>query len=85
MIWSTLYISVAALAAGTYRELADQLHYAGYIFVAVIALFIVLVFVGKKVLEKVEHRHLHGEDGNDEHEVGPDVQPTRHLRDDVKD
>ncbi len=85
ILWATLYISVSAAAAGTYRELADQLHYAGYIFVGVIALFIVLVFVGKKVLEKVEHRHLHGEDGNDEHEVGPDVQPTRHLQDDVKD
>lgn len=65
VIWSTLYISVAALAAGTYRELADQLHYAGYIFVGVIILFLVLVFVSKKVIERAERKHL-DYDGPDE-------------------
>jgi membrane protein DedA with SNARE-associated domain len=58
VIWSTLYISVAALAAGTYRELADQLHYAGYIFVVVILLFLALVFLSKKVIERAERKHL---------------------------
>jgi membrane protein DedA with SNARE-associated domain len=58
VIWSTLYISVAAAAAGTYRELADQLHYAGYIFVAVIAGFLVVVFLAKKVIERSERKHL---------------------------
>src|SRR5688500_15052157 len=52
VVWATLYISVASLAAGTYRELADQLHYAGYIFVAIILVFLVLVFVSKKVIER---------------------------------
>ena len=33
VVWAALYITVGSLAAGTYRELADQLHYAGYIFV----------------------------------------------------
>lgn len=58
VIWATLYISVAAVAAGTYRELADQLHYAGYIFVAIIVVFLVLVFVSKKVIERAERKHL---------------------------
>lgn len=58
VIWSTLYISVAAAAAGTYRELADQLHYAGYIFVAVIVVFLVLVYVIKKIIERSERKHL---------------------------
>ncbi|MDW4572733.1 DedA family protein [Microbacterium sp. M3] len=62
VIWSALYISVAAVAAGTYRELADQLHYAGYIFVGVILLFLVLVFVSKKVIERAERKHLEHED-----------------------
>ena len=61
VIWSTLYISVGALAAGTYRELADQLHYAGYIFVAIIVVFLALVFLTKKVIERAERKHLeHG-------------------------
>ncbi|WP_137843471.1 DedA family protein [Microbacterium sp. 2FI] len=58
VIWSTLYISVAAVAAGTYRELADQLHYAGYIFVAIIVVFLLLIFVSKKVIERAERKHF---------------------------
>lgn len=62
ILWTTLYVSVASAAAGTYRELADTVHFAGYIFVGVIVLFIVLVYVGKKVIERIERRHLHDED-----------------------
>ncbi|MFE7844988.1 DedA family protein [Microbacterium sp. NPDC057407] len=58
VIWATLYVSVGAVAAGTYRELSDQLHYAGYIFVAVIVVFLVLVYVSKKVIERAERKHL---------------------------
>lgn len=61
-IWATLYVSVSAAAAGTYRELADRLHYAGYIFVGIIVVFLVLVVVGKKVIERFERRHLEQED-----------------------
>ena len=58
IIWSSLYVTVAALAAGSYRELADRLHYAGYIFVGVIVAFLLLVFLGKKIIERAERRHL---------------------------
>jgi len=61
-LWATLYVTVAALAAGTYRELADQLHWAGYIFVAIIVLFLVLAFVTKKIIERAEQKHLAEED-----------------------
>ncbi|WP_307480053.1 DedA family protein [Microbacterium trichothecenolyticum] len=74
VIWAGLYVSVAASAAGTYRELADRLHYAGYVFVAVLVAFLVLVFVGKKVIERAERRHLADE-----------VQPPETADGDVKD
>jgi hypothetical protein len=51
-------VTVAALAAGTYRELADRLHFAGYVFVGIIVVFLVLVFFSKKVIERVERKHL---------------------------
>lgn len=57
-VWAALYISVSALAAGTYRELADQLHFAGYIFIGIIVAFLVLVFVAKKMLQRSEAKHL---------------------------
>lgn len=56
--WAALYVSVSSAAAGTYRELADRLHYAGYLFVGVIVVFLVLVLVAKKVIERVERKHL---------------------------
>lgn len=62
MVWATLYVTVGALAAGTYRELADRLHYAGYVFVGVIVLFLVLVYVSKKVIERAERKHLDHDD-----------------------
>jgi len=64
VIWASLYVTVAALAAGTYRELADRLHFAGYIFVGIIVLFLLLVFVSKKVIERAERKHLQA-DGED--------------------
>ncbi len=58
VVWASLYVTVGAAAAGTYRELADQLHYAGYVFVAIIVVFLVLIFVTKKIIERIERKHL---------------------------
>lgn len=58
VLWAVLYISVSSAAAAGYRELADQLHFAGYIFVGVIVAFLVLIFVAKKIIERVERRHM---------------------------
>jgi membrane protein DedA with SNARE-associated domain len=58
VIWSVTYVSVGSAAAGGYRELSQQLHFAGYLFVGVIALFVVLVFAVKKWLSHREARHM---------------------------
>ena len=78
VIWATLYISVASVAAGTYRQLADQLHYAGYIFVAIIVVFLVLVFVTKKIIERAERKHL-------EHGHAPGAARAGLVEEDVED
>jgi len=57
-IWSFAYVSVGTFAAGSFEALLDQLHYAGYIFVAIIAVFLVGVVVAKKLIERSESRHL---------------------------
>lgn len=67
VLWAGLYITVSSLAAGTYRELADQLHYAAYIFVAVIVVFAIAVLVGKRIIHRIERRHLeHDESSHDD-------------------
>jgi membrane protein DedA with SNARE-associated domain len=65
VIWSLAYVSLGAATAGGYRELSSRLHGAGYLFVAVIVVFIALVVIGKKLLEKREARHMdHPGDGD---------------------
>lgn len=65
IIWAVTYVSVGSAAAGTYRELADQLHYAGYIFVGIIAAFVVLIVIVKKLLHRSQERHMrHAGDGD---------------------
>lgn len=58
LIWAGVYVSVTSLAAGGFRELVDRVHYAGYVFVGVIVLFLVLAFLGKKLLTRWEARHM---------------------------
>ena len=58
VLWAFAYVSVGSAAAGGYRELSDSLHFGGYIFVGVIAAFVLLVIVFKKLLEKAETRHM---------------------------
>ncbi|KZX20433.1 DedA family protein [Rathayibacter tanaceti] len=58
VLWSCAYVGVGAAAAGSYRELSDSLHGAGYVFVAVIVVFALLVLLGKKLLSRAEARHL---------------------------
>ncbi|GAB3130023.1 DedA family protein [Glaciibacter psychrotolerans] len=62
VIWALAYVGVGAAAAGSYRELSEQLHFAGYIFVGIIAAFSVLVFVAKRWLHRVEARHMSTDD-----------------------
>ncbi|HLU63467.1 MAG TPA: DedA family protein [Protaetiibacter sp.] len=57
VLWSFAYVGVGAAAAGSYRELADQLHWAGYVFVGVIVAFLIAVVVVKKLLERSQARH----------------------------
>ncbi|SJN43180.1 DedA-like protein [Microbacterium esteraromaticum] len=58
VLWTSVYVGVAAGAAGSYKELAQKAHYAGYVFVGVIIALLLLVFVGKKILAKREERHM---------------------------
>lgn len=62
VLWAAAYVSVSSLAAGGFRQLVDQVHFAGYIFVGAIVLFLLFVFLGKKLLHRLEARHLESPD-----------------------
>ncbi len=58
VIWAFAYVTVGSAAAGGYRELSRDLHWAGYLFVAVIAAFLLVVWGAKKLIVRVESRHM---------------------------
>ena len=77
IVWALAYVSVGALAAGSYRQMADQLHYAGYIFVAIIVGFALLLLAAKKLLSKLEARHMHRLPDSSDAEPQPVDEPHR--------
>jgi membrane protein DedA with SNARE-associated domain len=67
LIWTFAYVTIGTLAASTYREAAaDQLnsriHYAGYVFVGVIALFLLAMVLVRHLLHRHQAKHMAAED-----------------------
>lgn len=60
-IWTLAYVSVGTFAAGTFRELLDRLHFAGYIFAGILVVFVVVVWLVKRRLERI----VEDDDGTD--------------------
>lgn len=72
VIWAFAYVTVGSLAAGGYRQLSRDLHWAGYVFVAVIVLFLVVVWGVKKVIVRSEAKHMATIEESAVPPVGPD-------------
>ncbi len=51
-IWALAYVSAGALATASYQQLSQQLSWAGYIFIAIIILFFVVVWLVKRWLSR---------------------------------
>jgi membrane protein DedA with SNARE-associated domain len=59
LIWATTYVTVGATAGGVTRSLiSQQLHWAGYVFVGIIAGFLLVVWVVKTLLAKASERDM---------------------------
>ncbi|MET0780428.1 MAG: DedA family protein [Microbacterium sp.] len=71
VIWAFSYVTVGWLAAGSYRELSRDLHWAGYLFVAVIAAFLLVVWGVKKLIVRAEAKHMEA-DFDEEPPAGPE-------------
>jgi membrane-associated protein len=57
-LWALAYITVGSLAAGSYRTVGDRLHYAGYVFVGVIAVFLLLALGIRTLLHRSQSKHM---------------------------
>lgn len=54
-LWAFIYVSVGSGAAETYRELKDQFDWAGWVFIGLIVVFIVIAAIIKRVLVRFAH------------------------------
>lgn len=60
-LWATIYVGLAAGAAGGYMELSRRVHYAGYLFVGVAAVLLLGILIVKKLIARHEERHMKDE------------------------
>lgn len=58
LLWALLYVTVGWRAADAFRDLSRELHFAGYLFVGGLLLFGVVVWAVKKLIFKMEARHM---------------------------
>ena len=70
IIWALAYVTVGSLAGNGYRDLTSQLHWAGYLFGAVVIVFFAAVLLIRRAIERREARHWEAEhpEGADEAE-----------------
>ncbi|QTX04888.1 DedA family protein [Agromyces archimandritae] len=74
IIWASGYVTVGWLAADGYRELSRELHWAGYLFVAAIVVFLGLVWLVKRLVFRSERKYLAAARSSSEAESAPPVE-----------
>ena len=62
LLWTFAYVSVGSAAAEGYRSVSERLHFAGYIFVGVIAAFALVILLVKRWLKRREARFMDHQD-----------------------
>lgn len=73
ILWAFLYTSIGSGAAGAYRELKTTFDYAGWIFVGMIVVGILLIAIAKKLLQ----RFAHEDDATGETTVSEEASATK--------
>ncbi|HEY4152513.1 MAG TPA: VTT domain-containing protein, partial [Pseudolysinimonas sp.] len=61
ILWAAAYVTVGTLAAGGYRQISAQLHWAGYLFAAVVLVFFVVALLIRRALERRAARGIDAE------------------------
>ena len=78
LLWTSAYVTVGSLTAGSFRERLDDLHWAGYVFVGVIVVFVVGTVVVKKLIARAEAKHMDRPGDGDAMTVEDPLLPSRH-------
>lgn len=58
LVWALAYVSIGAFAARSYRQLSGQLHFAGWIFIGIVVVGLVVIFFVRRAIERNEAKHM---------------------------
>lgn len=56
VLWAAIYVSVGQAAGSSYLMLSREMHFAGWVVLGGIAVFLLMAYVGKKLLHRLERR-----------------------------
>lgn len=76
-IWALAYVTIGVVVTGSYRELADRLQGAGYLFVAALAFLALAAYLAKRLVERSERRHMLTAGDGDANTIDPVIEPAR--------
>jgi membrane-associated protein len=54
VLWAAIYVSVGQAAGSSYRALAQELHFAGWLVLGGVVVFLLLAWLGKRLLHRLE-------------------------------
>jgi membrane-associated protein len=54
VLWAALYVSVGQAAGSSYRALAQELHFAGWLVLGGVVVFLLVAWFGKRLLHRLE-------------------------------
>ena len=53
VVWAAIYVSVGQAAGSSYRALAEELHFAGWLVLGGVVVFFLVAWLGKKLLHRL--------------------------------
>jgi membrane protein DedA with SNARE-associated domain len=78
VLWAVIYVSVGTAAGSSYRAMSGTLHFASWILLGVLVVFLVAVAFGKRVLHRFERRETGIEEpAATTNGAGTDTRPPR--------
>jgi membrane protein DedA with SNARE-associated domain len=54
-LWTSMYVGVGFLARASYEQLSDNLRVAVFVGIGILVVFLILISLGKKLLNKMAH------------------------------
>ncbi|HEY8319111.1 MAG TPA: DedA family protein [Amnibacterium sp.] len=83
-LWALIYVSVGTVAGTSYRALSGTLHFASWILLGVMLVFLLAVAFGKRLLHRFEHHEtrvdktrVEAAEAGTTNEAGADRRPPR--------